>query len=155
MIKRLTIRDFRITFTAARISKVVGVNSMLKNGKHIIMWDFDDKDCQEVYHALREVQLAYGLPDIIMLESKPGTNYMAYCFKQVEWIDAVRIVANTALVDYNFLKFSVYRGHFTLRVSPKGNRQIHFHSLISSMVRPDCTIEDLPSWVRYETIKRV
>jgi hypothetical protein len=154
MIKRITIGDLRLTFGAARIIRVVGVNSTLENGRHILMWDFDNKNCQEVYHALRETQLAYGLPDIIMLESKSDKNYLAYCFKQVDWIDAVRIVANTALVDYNFLKFGVYRHHFTLRVSPKLGRQIHFHSLISSMVRPDCTQDDLTSWVKYETMKR-
>ena len=74
MIKRLTIRNHRLTFTFARIAKVIGVNSNLEDGSHILMWDFDDVDLESVKTALKVVQTRYFLSDIIICETKKDTN---------------------------------------------------------------------------------
>jgi len=152
MIKRMTIGNVRVTFTIAHVAKVVGVNSNLEDGRHILMWDFDGVPLEEVKEALKVVQNRYLLSDIRILETKEGENWIAYCFTALDWRRVVEIIAQTELVDWQFFRFGVYRGHFTLRVTPKGDRSIKFKTKLEGLTLPNCTPEDLKSWVRYETL---
>lgn len=154
MIKRITIGDLRLTFTAARITKVVGVNSQLGDGRHILMWDFDDTNLEAVKHALKHVQIKYTLSAIYIFETKERTNFVAYCFTALPWRQVVSILAQTKLLDWNFFKYGCYREHFTLRVSSKDGRKIRFMETLNGFEPPNCYREDLKSWVRYETLKR-
>jgi len=152
MIKRLTIANRRITLTFAKIAKVIGVNSELENGRHILMWDFDEIPLEEVCQDLRKVQTRYFLSDIHVCRTKVPDNYIAYCFTSQDWKTAVEIVAQTHKVDWQFLRFGVYRGHFTLRVTPKNEREIKLAHRLEGYELPDCKPSDLKSWVRYETL---
>lgn len=152
MIKRLTIGHHRLTFTFARIAKVIGVNSNFDEDNHILMWDFDDVSLEDVKEALKLVQTRYFLSDIHILETKPNTNFIAYCFSVEEWRRVVEIIASTPNVDLQFLRFGIYRGHFTLRVTPKGDRHIKKVATLEGLRLPDCTPADLKSWVEYETL---
>lgn len=153
MIKRITIGDVRITFTVARITKVIGVNSQLEDGRHILMWDFDGHSLESVKSALGTVQARYFLSDIYILETKEHTNYIAYCFTALDWRRVVEIIAQTNLVDWNFIKYGVYRGRFTLRVTSKGGGIPKFVTRLEGYELPNCEVPDLKSWVRYETLK--
>jgi len=144
--------SWRFTFTMAPVVKVVGVNSILSDGNHVLMWDFDDTKLEDVMDALIHVQAEYMLPPIYVLETKPGKNYIAYCFKKTEWRKAVEIVVSTPHVDWNFIKYSVYRGWFTLRVSEKDGRRPKLVHVIPSDVPEDCDLFDLRKWVKYETL---
>ena len=152
MIIRGTIRKVRLTLTIARIAKVIGVNSELEDGRHILMWDFDDVPLDVVVESLKKVQARYLLSDIHICRTKEPHNYIAYCFSSQEWRTACEIVAQTPNVDWQFFRFGVYRGHFTLRVTPKGDRQIVFATRLGGYSLEDCKPEDLKSWVRYETL---
>lgn len=152
MIKRITIGDIRVTFTIAHIGKVIGVNSWLNDGNHILMWDFDDTSLDIVKQALKVVQSRYLLSDIYVLETKEKTNYNAYCFSSCCWRRAVEIVAQTEHVCWSYFKMSVIREHLTLRVTPKQGRTPKLVAVLEGFVLPDCTPEDLKSWVRYETL---
>ena len=152
MIKRLTLGNYRLTLTFARIAKMIGVNSELGEGKHILMWDFDDVPLEDVKAALSRVQCRYFLPDIHILRTKEPDNYIAYCFSSQEWRRAVEIIAQTPHVDWQFFRFGVYRGNFTLRVTPKGDRTPHIVARLIGFGQPDVKPEDLKSWVRYETL---
>lgn len=152
MIKRLTIGNRRLTFTFARIAKVIGVNSELENGEHILMWDFDEVPLDSVVSALEVVKWRYFLSDIHLLRTKEPDNYIAYCFTSVEWRKAVEIIAQTRSVDWQFFRFGVYRGHFTLRVTPKNERTPCLVRRLEGLQLPNCKPSDLPSWVRYETL---
>ena len=152
MILRATVGHFRLTLTAARIAKAIGVNSNLEDGRHILMWDFDDVPVEKVIYALRVVQRRYMLSDIHICRTKEPYNYIAYCFSSQEWRTACEIVCQTQNVDWQFFRFGVYRGHFTLRVTPKGDRHIKFATRLEGFSLPDCKPPDLKSWVRYETL---
>lgn len=152
MIKRITIGDWRVTFTFAKVAKVIGVNSNLEDGRHILMWDFDDVGLSDVKQALRIVQTRYFLSDIYILVTKGKSNYIAYCFSSQDWRRAVEIIAQTLFVDYQFLRFGVYRSHFTLRVSSKGDRVPLLIAKLDGYEAPDCNLWDLKSWVKYETL---
>lgn len=152
MILRLQLGNWRFTFTVAPVTTVVGVNSRTPDGKHILMWDFDDTTMSEVVHNLHNVQLTYKLPDIYILETKKGKNFIAYCFKVCTWQKTKEIIAYTRGVDKNFFKYGVYRERFTLRVTPKGNRKPTLKHVMYSKTKPDITISDLNSWVQYQTL---
>ena len=152
MILRRTLRNWRMTLTIARIAKVIGVNSELEDGRHILMWDFDNVPLDYVVSALDIVKNRYFLSGIHVLRTKEPDNYIAYCFTSQDWRTAVEIVAQTHLVDWQFLRFGVYRGHFTLRVTPKNEREIKLAYRLEGYEPPDCKPSDLKSWVRYETL---
>jgi len=152
MIKKWRIGRWRITFTFAPVTNVLGVNSNLPDGNHVLMWDFDDTDLNTVVETLIRVQRIYDLPNIYVLSTKGGENFIAYCFKRTPWRKAVEILAFTKNVDWNFIKYSVYRGHFTLRVGAKCGRIPQLAWIIMSNVEEDCSIREMRSWVRYETL---
>ena len=152
MILRWTVKQIRLTLTLAKIRKVIGVNSELEDGRHILMWDFDEIHLADVCQELKRVQARFFLSDIHICRTKEPDNYIAYCFTACDWRRAVMIVASTDLVDWQFLRFGVYRGHFTLRVTPKGDREIKLATRLEGFELADCKPSDLKSWVRYETL---
>lgn len=152
MILRVRIGRWRFTFTVAPVTDVIGVNSKLDSGGHILMWDFDDTTLSRVRSELEHVQRVYDLPNIYILETKARQNYIAYCFKRVPWQKAVEIAAFTHGLDYNFFRYGVYREYFTLRVTPKNNRRPRLVWIIKSDRAEDALITDLKQWVQYETL---
>jgi len=152
MIIKVRLGRWRITFSFAPVVDVIGVNSLLPNGKHILMWDFDGVELSKVIEALASIQLIYELPAVHILETKNNSNYIAYCFKQVSWRKAIEIIASTPHVDLNFFKYGVYRERFTLRVSPKCGRTPKHVLTLPSTHEPDVSTDMLKSWVRYETL---
>ena len=154
MILQLRIGNWKFTFTFAQVTDVVGVNSTLPDGKHILMWDFDDMKLEDVIDELEFIKSLYALPKIYILNSGKPNHYIAYCFKRLEWRDAFGIVASTKGVDWNFIKYAAVRGHFTLRVSPKNGRKPRLVCIIPSPAKEDASIRELRSWVKYETLTR-
>lgn len=152
MIFRLQLGNWRFTFTIAPVTTVVGVNSRLPDGNHILMWDFDDTTLGQVIKDLDRVQSVYELPAIYILETKMRTNYIAYCFASKPWRKVIEIIAFTRGVDANFFKYGVYRERFTLRVTPKGGRRPFLKYVLKSGIKPDVEIRDLKSWVKYQTL---
>jgi len=153
MIKRITIGDLRLTFTAARIVKAGGFNSLLTDGNHILMWDFDDTTLEDVKLALLATQLKHKLPRIAILETRKDTNFIAYCFQKTSWEKAIIIIVSTKGIDWNFFKYGVYRGKFTLRVTDKGYGKPHCVAVLESRVPEDATGLDFAAWANYETLK--
>ncbi len=152
MIKGFTIGKWKIAITIARHARVIGVNSELEDGRHILMWDFDDVELDKVKEALWRVQSKYWLSEIFILRTKEPNNYIAYCFRTKEWPRAVEIVVSTEGVDWQFIRFGVFRGKFTLRVTPKGERTPYLVDRLEGLCSPDVSPQELKSWVRYETL---
>lgn len=152
MIKFLKIGKYKLTITFAPVSKVIGVNSNLPDGTHVLMWDFDEVEFESVMFALSSVQRRYNLSDIYLLQTKEPSNYIAYCFSSQVWRRAVEIIAATQYVDWQFFRFGVYRGHFTLRVTAKEGRIPYLIKTLTGYTFPNCEPSDLRSWVRYETL---
>jgi len=153
MIIKTTIGRWRFTFSMAPITKVVGINSNLPDGRHILMWDFDTGTIDEIKCILRFIQGTYGLPNIRIAQTSRHGGYHAICLKRVEWRKCVEILSATPLLDWTYFKYGVYRGHFTLRVSPKCFRRITYHSIIQSYALEDVSIKELNSITQYETLE--
>jgi hypothetical protein len=152
MIWQLRIGSLKFTFTMARVCDVVGVNSRLSDGNHILMWDFDGSDLRSVVKALKQQQRRYKLPKIYILNTGKPDGWHAYCFDRRPWGEAFGIVASTPRVDMSFLKYAAVRGHFTLRVTPKEGRKIKLACILPSPYPEKAYVRELKSWVRYETL---
>lgn len=152
MIVKLTIGSWRFTFSMAPITHIIGVNSRLEDGDHIILWDFDATDFWTVHDTLQNVQRVYNLPRIYIRETSKGTGYHAWCLKRTAWRKLVEILAFTKGVDWNYFKYGIYRKVFTLRVSPKCGRKIRTVHVLESRVPEDVQVPELRSWVKYETL---
>lgn len=154
MIKRIKVCGVRATFTIARTTKVIGVNSQLEDGRHILMWDFDEVGLSEVAEALTPIQTRYFLSSIYILQTRYPNHHIAYCFTACEWRKVIEILASTRFVDLNFIKYGVYRGRFTLRVTPKNVTIPKLVLTLPGWEAANCNVDDLKLWVRYETLKR-
>ncbi len=154
MIIRFKWWKYRFTFTFAPVTDVIGVNSLLPDKNHILMWDFDKFQFWVVLAILRSIQYKYDLPRIRILESSDGWNYIAYCFKRCTWRKAKEIIASTDGVDEQFFKYGVYRGYFTLRVSQKKGSLPILVRMLESKTQEDVSVDELDSWVVYETLDK-
>jgi len=152
MIAKITIGCWRFTWSMAPITNIVGVNSTLDGGDHIIMWDFDATTYVDVRNELLKVQRVYELPNIYISETSKGTGFHAWCFKRVSWRKLVEILAFSRILDWNYFKYGIYRNHFTLRVSTKCGRKKQHVETLHSKVPEDVTVHDLKKWVNYETL---
>jgi len=155
MMLRFRIGRWRFSLNVVHVTDVAGVNSILPDGKHILMWDFDGVKPQQVVESLIEVQRRYKLPTIYILYTGKKGHYMAYCFKRCEWQKAIEIIAATKYIDMTFFRFGVWRKKFTLRITPKDGRRIRLFTKLGSPYPEDATIDELDSFVRYETISDV
>lgn len=152
MIIKIRIAHWRFTFTFAPVTDIIGVNSTLPEGDHIVMWDFDEVPLEEITFELRWLQVKYNLPNIYIFNTGKPDHYIAYCFKAMPWKASVEIVAGTLAVDPNFFKYGVYREHWTLRVTPKEGRKPKLIKILHSNIPEDANISELNSWVK-DTLK--
>jgi len=148
MIFKIRIAHWRFTFTFAPVTDIIGVNSTLPEGDHILMWDFDNIPLDDVITALQSVKYFYTLPNIYIFNTGTPDHYIAYCFKAMPWRHSVSIVAATIGVDPNFFKYGVYREHWTLRVTPKEGRKPKLVKILHSTIPEDVNISELNSWVK-------
>jgi hypothetical protein len=152
MIIRIRIAHWRFTWTFAPVNDVVGVNSLLPDGNHILLWDFDDVSLCSVSWILKMVQEDFELPCIRILNTGTRNHYIAYCFKRCSWWNTRRIIASTPSICSNFYKWGIFRKRFTLRVTPKSGRKPHLVRVLPSKIEEDVAITELQSWVKYETL---
>lgn len=148
MIFKIRLGSWRFTFTLAPVIDIIGVNSQLKDGNHIIMWDFDDVKLEQIEIQLSLIQSIYDLPNIYILNTGKPDHYISYCFDRCKWRKTVEIVAATPQVDPNFFKYGVYRGRWTLRVTPKGGRKPRMVKILHSTRQETVNISELESWVK-------
>jgi hypothetical protein len=148
MIFKLRIFSWRFTFTLAPVTDIIGVNSRLSDGDHIIMWDFDDVELCLVAATLKWVQKHFELPNIYIMNTGTQDHYIAYCFERCCWHKSVAVVAETNFVDPNFFKYGVYRERWTLRVSPKESRKMLLVKTLYSPISESASIAELNSWVK-------
>jgi len=152
MIRKFRWGNYIVGVYIIEVGEVVGINSTLKNNKHIIMWDFDDKPLTKIIYALEEVQAKFKLPKIhIMQMRSEADSYVAICFKQMKWEQALGIVCLTKYVDYQFIRHSCHRRYFTLRISPKGKDKPELAYIISSDAPEDADWNMLRSIANYRT----
>ena len=153
MIIKLRIKSWQASLALTRLTTVVGVNSNLPNGNHILMWDFDTVGIIEVRCALKRTQERFNLPAIHILNTGQTHHYIAYCFVDMLWIQTVEIIASTDYIDQNYFRLGVIRKHWTLRISNKDGKKIRKVCILLSDVKPTLTSDALNSFTEYDTMK--
>ena len=148
MIIRIRIGNWRFTFTLYEVTDITGVNSLLKDGNHILMWDFDDIPLWQIKLILACIQKDYELPQIRILNTGKKNHYIAYCFKRCQWWNAKRIIASSLFTCEDYFKWGVFRKRFTLRVTPKEGRKPKLVAILHSDIPEDVNISELTSWVK-------
>ena len=151
MYKKIHIGRYQFHWGVSKLQWVDGTCSDLKNGKHILMWDFDEKSEEVATIALLNVQHRFKLPKIYLMKSSEPDNWIAYCFKALDWQNAFGIVALTEAVDWQFVKHSSARNYFTLRIGKKRGQEPKLFTILPSDVREDCKVDDLARFVKYQT----
>ena len=128
-----------------------GVHSTLSDGQHLLLWDFDGVPFGHVVAALRGQQRTYNLPQITILQSSAGEHYHAYCFARRSFLDAVGVIGGTPSVDPNYWKLGIYRGYWTLRISPRADSTFRALLTLPSQVADECTPDDVINGAVYWT----
>jgi hypothetical protein len=154
MIFKLRLKSWQASLALTRLTTVVGVNSTLPGGFHILMWDFDNLELPLVKASLGWVQEQYDLPCIHILNTGKPNHYIAYCFEVCTWIKSVAIIASTWGIDQNYFRLGVIRKHWTLRISDKEGQRIHYACMLPSLIPQSAHLKDLTSFTEYDTMKR-
>ena len=129
----------------------MGVNSQVGPDAHVLLWDFDNLALDLVVTSLVRILGFYNLPQIrVVAGSAPG-KYHAYCLERNTWIQTVRILAATEGVCWKFFRFGVMRGKFTLRITGKDGQFPRTLVRIPSHKPETVTLDELSSFVRYES----
>jgi len=74
-----------------------GYSSITQDGKHIILWDFDSNELNEVTECLMHIQKYFALSNIYLLSSRHG--YNAVCFDKYHKDKVFFIKSLTVLSD--------------------------------------------------------
>lgn len=155
MILRLNLNSWRLTLSLVKIINIMGVNSKLENGNHILMWDFDNMQIGDICEELHKIQNRYFLSDIHILETnKKEGNFIAYCFTEVTFQRAVEIISATQGIDFNHLRLGVFRGYFTLRTGEKQSGRPHIVARLEGLQLADVNPDEIKSWIEYETLSK-
>ncbi len=152
--KKIRIGRFQVSLMAGLVTKVQGINSNLKDGRHIVMWEFDETDKLAVLGSLQFAQVVHGLPNIYVAESHPGGGFHAYCFASMTFIKSLHIVSGTALVDPNYITMCAMRQHWTLRLTDKGQGQPEYTETLPSHFLESADYSDLVGMVEYHAYRK-
>lgn len=152
---RKKIFGIRIVFYWRRVIPIIGVNSTLKDSKHVPMLEYDGMNFRELLTEVRELQSKYRLGSCTIASTGRADSWHVYFMTRLSWRDCIKLYASTELSDLKHLYFSMKRNHFTLRLTPKGKRKIELMDIIESQYKDDVRLEELKSFVLYETAVRL
>lgn len=133
---------------------VEGINSQLADGNSALFWEFDGVGFDDVRNALKVAQTTFGLPPIHILKASEGESYHAVCLVKYTWLDALGAVAMTPHVDPDYVRLAAQRGHFTLRLTDKGQGEPYVCDTLPSFIPPSANIDDFVQAVRYGAWQR-
>lgn len=128
-----------------------GVNNTLKDGKHFLVFDFDNSELLQVWYELKKAQIKYRLPPIYIVNTGKENSYHAYCFYRCDFKKSVQIALECDSIDYTFVRFTLQRKHATLRITEKNNRSLKVVHTIESKIPETVSIQEFNSFTKYET----
>lgn len=128
---------------------VTGVNSLVGEDTSVLFWEFDGVPLTPVINALTDIQETWSLSKIYLLQSHPPESWHAVCMARFTWLKALGIVATTRYVDADYVRLAAHRGHFTLRLTDKGQGIPKLAQVLPSDAPESASVEDFVSGVRY------
>jgi hypothetical protein len=151
-LNRLNIRfkfgNVTIFFMVALTQTLKGISSKIEWNKHIILWDLDKCNITQAERALRDVQDKYNLSDIHIFSDR-NDGFCAICFKQVTYIELLRIIIDTQYIDVGFISYTAKRNKATLRMLRKEGRPEL--KILSTLKTYSIPLPDNMEFVTYDT----
>ena len=151
MFKKFKIFNYRVMIYARRVYGTAGINSNLKDGLHVPMFDLDKINIRELETEALRIGELYRLGDAVILSTGRQDSYHLYFMNRLPFRKCLEIGVTCAAVDLKHIQFSIKRGHFTLRSMPKKGRTPYLVSIIRSKNPSDFSPKDFTSFVLYET----
>lgn len=148
---RIKIGNRLIVLYSHKMYKTTGINSRLKDNQHAIFFDFDETPLDVVKDELRAVQYEYNLPNIYIINTGKPDNYHAYCLERCFFRKALKIVLDCPSIDMTFVRFAIWRKHFTLRVDEKNGRPLRGSEVLRSYKPETVKVKEFNSFTKYET----
>lgn len=103
--------------------KTLGITSYCKDSKHVLFFDFDGNDLNEIVFQLKKIQEYYLLSDFYLFENDKKNSYHAICLDKFGLYEAIEIIIQTS-ADYGFkrapLRYALKK--WVLRCEEKGSR---------------------------------
>lgn len=146
--------SIRFYIGLTRSGRAEGVCSGLPDGRHFLMWDFDDKEVADVIETMGKVQLQFRLPQVYIINTGKPAHFHCYAFKAYTWAETLYILASSDGIDETYFKIGAIRGFFTLRYTEKGGRDFTLEAILPSVISEDVDPLSIPKLVHYWT-KRV
>lgn len=143
--------NYKLFISLNHSTRVRGVNSILPDGRHFLLWDFDEQSLNTITQGLTLIQEKYELSTIYIVNSGTVRRYHAYCFTAQSWPDTLHILADTPLICQTYFKIGILRGYFTLRITPKGNERFIQVGTIYGRYPATCNPAEFNSFVDYDT----
>lgn len=144
------IGKYRIRMAIEKVEDVIGVQSKLRDGNHVLLWDFDNVGYLMVESTLKQVQNRFELSRIIICATGSENGYHAYCLQRCSFMNALSILAATVCVDPGFVRLGAFKGEWTLRVSEKNGHDIVPVAELYSNVADTVEVEELCDFVQFE-----
>lgn len=145
---RFKLGNITIFFMIAKTQTLRGISSKIGWNQHIILWDLDNCNIEQATESLRNVQEKYKLSDIYIFGDRDN-GFNAICFKQVTYIELLRIIIDTEYIDVGFISYTAKRNKATLRMTQKQDRRdLAIHALLKTYEVP---LPDNMEFVTYDT----
>jgi hypothetical protein len=158
--KNLTLKlnlpfSFTISVWIQKVDRVLGINSRIgkrEDDKHILLWDFDNKNLLGVKLSLMGIQSKYGLSNIYIIGGDKKNSYKAICFDKYPFWLMIGILYDTLDIDQSFYRWTVRKGQATMRIGKKRGRiNLNVIDCIYSKNRIQPEIPEVLNFVKYET----
>ena len=155
MMTRFRIRDWLFVFYVRKSKQVTGLNSTLINGDSMLMMDCDNVKMLDLQNELQRLKEKHKLPDLHIFTTGRLNSYHVYCWVSRPFTKCLAIAADCDYIDQKYLKFSMRREHFTLRISDKQGREIEYYDTIHSNYSNESQPGDLATRVTYYTASKL
>lgn len=114
---------FSILFLFAFTQRLHGITSLLPNGMHFILVDFENCSFEEVVEESKYVQQKYGLSNIYIY-SDAERSFRVFCYSIVDFKTLLKIILDFKHSDMIFFNYTVRRKKATARISRKKGRPL-------------------------------
>lgn len=140
----IRIGKIQASFYVKRLEKRTGICSQkeTREDKHILLWDFDNKDLGRIMASLTRLLLRYQLPNIYIIESSPQ-RYHAYSFTARTFRETIHILSDTPEIDLEYLRLGMVRGYYTLRITPRQNDIFKTVKVLASIHKDEIRYDEL------------
>ncbi|MEM2591596.1 MAG: hypothetical protein QXI60_03325 [Thermofilaceae archaeon] len=146
---RVYLGPFKVYFGLQYLTRYEGVRSDLPDGRHIILWDYDDLGQDTVFSELRRVQWRFRLSNIYVHRTSEENKFHAICFSARTFREVAIILLASTHCDLEYVKLGLIRGYWDLRINKLAQYDLEPVAILTSPYPADVSPEQVVGRVRY------